>query len=242
MPKSALIIPCFNEQDRLNIKLFSEFLVKNISVDIHLIDDGSVDNTFKIIKKIEKKHTNCFAHRNITNLGKSNIIRMGIHKVIKEYNYDYIGYFDADLSTPLIEVNNFINKFQENDKLILVMGCRIQRSGANIIRDTYRHYFSRIFVTFINNYLSIKFYDTQAGAKLFRVSNVKTIFNKKFITNWLFDIEIILRIKKQKKQSIYELIYELPLESWVEKSGSKIKLIDIIKLPFLLRKIKKTYL
>lgn len=242
MSSSALIVPCFNESGRLNVKSFSDFLKNNIDIDLYLIDDGSTDDTYKIINNIRHNHQNCFSFRNENNLGKANIIRLGVKNALRKKDYEYIGYLDADLSTPLDEMKKFIKKLKYNKKLFMVMGCRVQRSGANIQRDDYRHYFSRIFVTVVNNYLEISFYDTQAGAKLFRSSIAKKIFKNEFITSWLFDIEIILMLKKIYKQNIYEFIYEYPLESWIEKGESKVKLIDIIKIPILLRKIKKEYL
>jgi|TARA_B110000858_G_C17674399_1_gene413444 dolichyl-phosphate beta-glucosyltransferase len=242
MSKTAIIIPCYNESRRLDIKSYHQFLKENQDIDIYFLDDGSTDKTFFLIKDLNKEFTNCFSFSNKINLGKANITRLGIQKALNEKNYDYIGFFDADLATPLNEIFRFIRIFEKNKNLILVMGCRILRSGANIERNSYRHYFSRILVTIINLYLNIKFYDTQAGAKIFKASYVKNLFLDSFLSNWLFDIEIILRIKEQNPSlNIYKGIYELPLNSWVEKKGSKIKIIDILTIPFNLIKIKNRY-
>ena len=242
MSDTAIIIPCFNEAKRLDIKSLSGFLRSNNAIDLYFYDDGSTDNTFNVLKDLKKSFENCFIFKNSINLGKSNIVRLGVQDALKKNKYNYIGYFDADLSTPLEEIFRFIEVFENNKNLILVMGCRIKRSGANIQRDNYRHYFSRIFITLINYYLDINFYDTQAGAKLFKVKNLKTIFKEKFITKWLFDIEIILRLKKRDKASKTDNnIFELPLTSWVEKKGTKIKFSDIISIPILLMRVKNKY-
>ena len=243
MSNTAIIIPCFNESERLDICAFSSFLEGNKLVDVYFYDDGSSDSTFNILIELEKKFTNCFVLKNKINLGKANIVRLGFLAALNKNNYDYIGYFDADLSTPLEEICRFIDAFKKKSDVILVMGCRIKRSGVNIQRDNYRHYFSRIFVTSINFYLNINFYDTQAGAKLFKTKNLKNIFREKFVTKWLFDIEILLRIKNQA--SFYNFnnqVYELPLNSWVEKKGTKIKLLDLFLIPVLLKRVKNKYL
>ena len=242
MSKTAIIIPCFNESKRLNIKSFSSFMKRNSLVDIYFYDDGSSDSTLNILIQLEKKFNNCFVFKNKINLGKGGTVRLGIQAALKTEKYDYIGYFDADLSTPIEEVSKFIDVFQRNTSLILVMGCRIKRSGVNIQRDNYRHYFSRVFVTIINIYLDLNFYDTQAGAKLFKNKNIENIFKEKFLTKWLFDIEILLRMKNLfTTLNINNHVYELPLSTWIEKTGTKIKLLDIITIPILLRRVKNFY-
>ena len=242
MSKTAIIIPCFNESKRLDIENFSSFMKRNNQVDIYFYDDGSSDSTLNILIQLEKKFKNCFVLKNKINLGKAGTVRLGVQAALKKEKYNYIGYFDADLSTPIEEVSKFINVFQNNTSLILVMGCRIKRSGANIQRDNYRHYFSRVFVTLINFYFDLNFYDTQAGAKLFKNKNIENIFKEKFLTKWLFDIEILLRMKNLFASSnINNHVYELPLNTWIEKIGTKIKLVDIISIPILLRKVKNFY-
>jgi hypothetical protein len=97
-------------------------------------------------------------------------------------------------------------------------------------------------VTLINFYLDLNFYDTQAGAKLFKNKNIENIFKEKFLTKWLFDIEILLRMKNLFNTSnINNHVYELPLSTWIEKIGTKIKLLDIISIPILLRRVKNFY-
>jgi len=50
--KVAIIIPCYNESDRLDANKFTEYLLQNAHVHFYFIDDGSTDNTISIINGI----------------------------------------------------------------------------------------------------------------------------------------------------------------------------------------------
>ncbi|MFC1566983.1 hypothetical protein ACFL4A_03985 [bacterium] len=103
--------------------------------------------------------------------------------------------------------------------------------GSNIVRTYKRHILGRFFATLIGFTFKLKSYDTQCGAKLFHKSVINIVFMEPFISKWIFDIEIILRLKK------YNVI-EYPLLAWKDVKGSKLHLIrdfsiiirDIIKL------------
>lgn len=60
-------------------------------------------------------------------------------------------------------------------------------------------------------------YDTQCGAKLFRSTVAPSIFHSPFLSRWLFDLEIYLRMEKNS-------IKEWPLSSWSENGLSRVRL------------------
>jgi dolichyl-phosphate beta-glucosyltransferase len=150
--------------------------------------------------------------------------------------FEWVGFWDADLATPLSEIHYFLNyqqTFAPEKKLIF--GSRILRYGSHIVRDPFRHYLSRIFVTFTDFILGIKCYDSQCGAKLFHKSVVDTIFKEKFLSRWVFDLEIIKRTDKN-------LILEVPVRQWQDIPGSKIKFFrEIFRVLNDLFRIQKHY-
>ena len=133
-------------------------------------------------------------------------------------DFDYIGYWDADLSTPLSNIQIFIDKLGESPERNIVIGARVRLLGRSVHRRPLRYYLDRAFATFASMALGLPVYDTQCGAKLFRNSLVlRQVFAKHFKTKWIFDIEILARYisvsSKKPQQILTEKIIEYPLES-----------------------------
>jgi dolichyl-phosphate beta-glucosyltransferase len=93
------------------------------------------------------------------------------------------------------------------------------------------------------NLLLIKgIYDSQCGAKLFHRTAILAAFNDGFLTSWIFDVEILVRLQSLYGQPDFGIkIIEVPLISWAEQEGSKLKLKDLVVVPFQLYQIKKHY-
>ena len=98
--------------------------------------------------------------------------------MLKTSEYQFVGYWDADLATPLTEIQVFIQKFKSNNELKAVCGSRVLRLGSSIRRSVFRHYFGRIFATIVSNILNIPVYDTQCGAKIFLAEFAEIIFSE----------------------------------------------------------------
>ena len=238
--KALFIIPCFNEEDRLFGNELSSAFEKYSSIIFLLVDDGSTDDTATIIQELAEKHMNVSTLALSKNVGKAEAIRSGVlANLTKEYSY--FGYLDADMATPISEMMRILAFAEKNSNYRFLMGSRIKRLGSNINRYSYRHYMGRVFATIISVIiLKTPIYDTQCGAKIIESKLAQTLFDKPFLTRWLFDVELLLRMK-QLNSDFYKEVYEYPLETWIEKGNSKIRLIDMLVLPFHLLKIYKAY-
>jgi hypothetical protein len=86
-------------------------------------------------------------------------------------------------------------------------------------------------------------YDTQCGAKLFRVSDaMREIFAETFLSRWIFDVEIIARFVQQRgRNKPRAAIYELPIKVWRDVKGSKVRSTDFIRALRDLWKIHRAY-
>ena len=85
-------------------------------------------------------------------------------------------------------------------ELVGVFGSRIRRLGAAITRDPLRHYFGRVFATLASMVLDLAVYDTQCGAKLFRVNDdLRRAFGHVSL-RWIFDVELLARIAAGRRR------------------------------------------
>ena len=233
MQKTAVIIPCYNEALRLKESEFIEFIQKNKEVYFIFVNDGSRDNTLSIIHNICNINTKRMLAINLEkNNGKAEAVRQGFLKAM-EMRFDNIGYWDADLSTPLYFINKFC-KLMKTGRISLVMGARVKLLGRRIRRKAYRHYMGRIFATFVSLIIGIPVYDTQCGAKIFKNNpDLQKVFSIPFTVKWIFDIEILIRLiiiksTYHSSHSLETLCLEYPLEEWSHIHGSKLKPVDFI--------------
>ena len=224
-----LIVPCYNEELRLKetLKDFTGSPYRFV-----FVDDGSTDATRQVLES-GVKPPNYYLSLD-KNSGKAEAVRAGILflKTLKEYGeIEWAGYWDADMATPLTEVEYFLRYADLYGGADAVYGSRVMRLGGVIKRHLSRHLLGRIYCTIISTLFGLKSYDTQCGAKLFRKNVLGTAFNEAFISRWIFDVEIILRLKYFKQ-------IECPLKRWEDVKGSKITpfksfvsvAVDIVKI------------
>ena len=240
--KVVIIIPCYNEADRLDTNKFIDYLSKNTHLHFIFIDDGSTDNTNLIIKQIILKFNSLASLLiNETNKGKAESVRLGVIESYK-MNPDFIGFLDADLAAPIGEIDNLLKIIKKDKTKEVVFASRIQLIGSEIKRNYFRHFFGRVFATVVSNILNLPVYDTQCGAKIFSRKICDDIFYEQFISPWLFDVELFARLLNVYGiERTIQMSYEHPVSKWVDIDGSKVKPIYFLKAPFELLKIVRHY-
>lgn len=243
MHSSAIVIPCYNEADRLSVEEFGRASDSQPGVDFCFVDDGSDDRTVDVVNTLRQgREDRVFLLRLASNQGKGEAVRRGILHVLAQHDYDVVGYWDADASIPLSELPRLIDLMSGNARYAMVSGCRIRRMGAQIHRQWYRHYLGRVFATVVSLMLKLPTYDTQCGAKLFRSRYAAMLFDRPFVSRWFFDVELYYRMTDLLGLGgAQEQILEAPLESWAEKEGSKLTLRDYLQVPLELQRIRATY-
>lgn len=238
MKKILLIVPCYNEETRINLSSFNESF-SDIEIHYLFVNDGSTDKTRLVLDSYCTKNSQARAYHLTQNAGKANAIFEAYQNSGLDYSvFDWIGYWDADLATPLDEIPRmmkFLDFYQGKD-VAAIFGSRISRLGSQIKRQMHRHYLGRIFVTIVSNVLGVKCYDSQCGAKLFTPAAAEIAFKESFISRWIFDVEILLRLKEER-------IIEFPLFHWEDIPGSKVKVFrEIFRVGNDLLKIRQKYL
>jgi glycosyltransferase involved in cell wall biosynthesis len=222
-PKAILIVPAYNEETRLQPESFLTFLNEQDQVDLYFINDGSTDGTQGLIEQLieQAPQGRAFCHHLTQNVGKAEAVRLGLQKTTSmETSYTYVGYWDADLATPLEASLTLLNALATTTFQVAI-GSRVMLSGWNIERRMTRHYLGRIFCTFIDSTFRLGIYDTQCGAKLFRSEAVWPHIQRKFCSTWIFDVELLIRLRQNQKDKA--LFYESPLPQWRDIEASKVK-------------------
>jgi glycosyltransferase involved in cell wall biosynthesis len=243
MQKTCVIIPCYNEAARLPRDRFLRYLERNRSVSLCFVNDGSRDGTIDVLRSLEKAGGGKIIVKDLVkNTGKAGAVREGVLEILSAGGFDYIGYFDADLATPLTEINILLGQYREKSRYRFAFASRIKRLGVRVDRDPIRHYIGRIFATTASLLLGLPVYDTQCGAKLMRPDVAAAVFEQPFISRWLFDVEIFARLKGlYGAKKVSEFCIEVPVSEWIEMGDSKIRLADFFKLPVDLLRIAFAY-
>lgn len=236
-----IVVPCYNEENRLPFKAFKSFINLHNNILVCFVNDGSSDNTIGTLTKLKNECINPIEVVNLQkNKGKAAAVREGITYCNNNYKCDKIGYLDADLSTSLDEYLQHSSKV--NSETVFVFGSRIEKADNNIQRKKYRFIIGRFIAFLIARQLQINVYDTQCGCKIFNQSITPAIFNEKFISKWLFDVEIFHRlILLLGKETILKRIKEVPLKKWTDTEDSRVSFTYFFKIWIDLYKINKKY-
>ncbi len=238
----GVVIPCYNEEERLLSTEFTQFVDTHSGYHLCFVNDGSKDNTLDVLYKLREGREDYVTVYNCEkNGGKAEAVRLGMLHMAQRDDLDYIGFLDADLSTDLSDFDDLTDTIEKTDFKI-VSGSRISRMGANITKESARKIISLTVNYIIRKILGMEFKDTQCGAKIMEKEIINIAFQEKFLTRWLFDVEIFMRMKKhfgtEKAQSY---ICEQPLKRWIHADGSKLSMKDSMKIIFQLAQIGWSY-
>nr|WP_322624925.1 glycosyltransferase [uncultured Flavobacterium sp.] len=218
MHNIAIIIPCYNEEQRLHEKNI-DYLVNHTDADVYFANDGSTDGTVSVLNHIVAKYPErCFVLDYKQNSGKANTIYKSINEILDKGTYTHIGYFDADFSTPPEEIKRLLEEINTSGVAFL-LASRVKLLNSGIKRKTSRHYIGRTIITLINLKFDLGIYDTQCGAKVFSKDIIPYGFDKPFKTSWLFDIEVFIRLRSH---GLLTQGKEMPVTNWVDVDGSKL--------------------
>jgi glycosyltransferase involved in cell wall biosynthesis len=245
-PSVCVIVPCYNEAKRLHTEAFRRYFATHEDIRFLFVDDGSTDATVQVIEQLcSGVEDQAGLYRCPKNGGKAEAVRLGIVHALAAFKPELVGFWDADLATPLEAVQDFIDVLHLKPEIEMVFGARVQLLGRQVHRKAARHYLGRVFATVASNVLGLAIYDTQCGAKLFRVTAATpTVFAEPFLSKWVFDIEIIaryLRFYHHDSARVEGIIFEAPLRKWTDMAGSKLHASDFLVAMWDMLRIRAKY-
>ena len=260
----TIVVPCYNEEHRLPRAAFLHYVQQQQQqqqqqssscshpTQFLFVNDGSTDGTLQVLHDLHAAHPTALQVLDLQpNRGKAEAVRQGLMHVLLSTVQNgnnlispmaqkdapvIVGYWDGDLATPLESINVFLQIFEQKPQIDMVFGSRVALLGRNIQRHASRHYLGRIFATLASSLLGLRIYDTQCGAKLFRVTeDLRLALTEPFENRWIFDVEFIARLQTQRTRTrsqailqqaaplpLERTIYESPLDEWRDISGSKL--------------------
>jgi glycosyltransferase involved in cell wall biosynthesis len=247
MQGTVIVVPCFNEASRLPVARFEAFLAATPDVGFVFVDDGSSDATRERLQSLAKSAPEQVQVLTLdANSGKAEAVRRGVLEALTG-EPSFVGYWDADLATPLAVILDFRRMLASRPELEIVMGARVRLLGRDIRRSALRHYLGRLSATWIALALGLRVYDTQCGAKLFRNGpRLAPLFREPFLSTWLFDVEILARRIEQSARAgagpVQAAVYEYPIEAWADVGGSKLRPGAYLRAAIDLLRIRRRHL
>jgi len=214
----SVIIPAFNEEVRIikTLETVLEYLKKQkYSYELIVVNDGSADKTAEIVNGFIKYYSNIKLLNNDKNMGKGYCVKKGM----LEASGNYLLFSDADLSTPITEVNKLLS-FVTKDYSIAIGSRSLKGSEILVHQPFYRELMGKIFNRIIKIMLFKGFIDTQCGFKLFRKETAKQLFTLQKLNGFAFDVEVLYLALKNNYR-----VKEVPIK-WINSSQSKVNAIS----------------
>lgn len=214
-PYFSLVIPAYNEQNRLpgSLEQIFHFLeLQSFSSEVLVIENGSTDNTFQIAQDYARQHpTLRVVHNDLRGKG------LAIQRGIKEARGEYIFMCDADLSMPVEEISKFLPP--QLPGLDIAIASREAPGSVRYNEPYYRHLTGRVFNTLIRWLVLPSLQDTQCGFKCIRAEVAREIVPYQTLTGWAFDVEMLYIARRRGYQ-----IVEIPID-WYFNADSKISVL-----------------
>jgi dolichyl-phosphate beta-glucosyltransferase len=131
----TIVLPCYNEASRFPFETFVSFAAANPTIHFLLVNDGSEDNTAEVLRRTcaGREEQVEFLDRPV-NAGKGEAVRVGVLAAIERADCQYVGFWDADLATPLEAIKELTAVLNETPQLAMVFGARVQLLGRRIER------------------------------------------------------------------------------------------------------------
>lgn len=213
----SIIVPVFNEESKISIVLnqIKGILAEYVqNYEVIVINDGSLDDTLKVILEEQKSDPHVKVLTYPTNMGKGYAVRLGV----TNSKGDIVVFLDGDSNISPIEIREFINQLEGYDLTIASKAHAL----SVVSGPTERLILSKAFNLLVRLLVGVKINDTQAGLKVGRGPALRNIFEKVSVKGFAFDVELLAIATKLDLK-----IKELPIRVAIDSSFN---MKDIVKM------------
>jgi glycosyltransferase involved in cell wall biosynthesis len=212
----SLVIPAYNEENRIQ-SLFEE--IAGFNGELIVVCDGT-DRTAERVSRIAARRKDLNIHCLVFNhrLGKGG----GVIEGLKAARTPFVGYFDADGSTSIGEMQRLFSHLSHADGAI---GSRwVPGSTLRVRQGILRRMESRAFNLLIRLLFGLTYNDTQCGAKVFTKTAIDTVLPQMTSRGFEFDVELLWRLRRAGY-----VVTEVPIV-WQNKGDSRVQKRDMIRM------------
>jgi dolichyl-phosphate beta-glucosyltransferase len=218
-PLLSLVIPAYNEANRLpaTLERIREHRQSwNIRSEVIIVVEPSEDGTLSLAEQAAKCNPTFTVLTHHEKRGKGFAVRSGMLRA----RGDFIFFTDADLSTPLEDLDAGLLRFRKDRSLDVLVGNR-RHPETRILRHQNfgREWMGKIFNRFAQSMTGLRIRDTQCGFKGFRQRAAKEIFSRQRLDGFSFDVEVLLLA-----QAMGFSITEMPVH-WTNSPTSRVRVL-----------------
>src|SRR5688572_30600026 len=133
MAECTIVVPCYNEAQRLDLRAFIDYAARHDEAFL-FVNDGSTDGTRDVLDDLCAANREAFSALHMpANRGKAEAVRLGMLQAFASGS-KFVGYWDADLATPLAAIGEFRSHLGRHPLVEMVLGARVQLLGRTIDR------------------------------------------------------------------------------------------------------------
>ncbi len=209
----SVCLPAYNEEGNIeNAISKAREVLKDICdrYEIIVVDDGSIDNTGKIIEELAKTNTSLRVFHHESNQGYGSALKTGFYKA----KCELVFFTDSDNQFDIAEISNLTPLIESAD---IVAGYRIKRNDPFL-----RLWNAKLFNLLIRLLFGLKVRDLNCAFKLFKRCILDEINLES--TGALINTEFLIKAKKRGYKIVEVGVNHYPREVG-EQTGANLKVI-----------------